>query len=517
MPHTLPEALGGIEKVLKRFSKAQERREMWRSLFQEAYDYALPQKETFNFHSPGQRKNRHIYDSTAIMGVRTYAAKIQSAHTPPWQQWFNFVAGTDTPKKDREGLDAKLEEATDIFFAHLNQSDYSNQSSESDQDLAISTGAMFFEEGDELAGEPLFKFTSIPLAELYLESGEGTRNTGWRQHFTEARNVQVMWPDGDYGDVLSKKIADSPDEKVKIVNGVLSADGVFYQIVIYPEQKQLIFTQSFEESPLIIYRTNVVPGETYGRGPVLDVMADIRTANKVKEFILKNAALQMTGVYTAVSDGTFNPYTVRIAPGSIIPVSSNSNQNPSLKALENSGRLDMGQIILEELQANINRALFSNPLGEISDPVRSATEQMLRTQEMLRTSGASFGRLNTEKIVPIVARGVAILARNGRLPPLKVNGREIDIKMQSPLAKAENLEEFQNFQVWKAELQTLPPEVMALGAQVENFPSWTAKMLGLPVADLARTKEEIAEAAKTVVEQAQQQEVAPSGNPGELA
>jgi hypothetical protein len=507
MAFTLPPGLGDISAVIKRFGKAKQRRELWRSLFQEAYDFALPQKETFNFHSPGQKKNRHIYDSTAVAGVRTYAARIQSSHTPPWKQWFNFVAGTDTPKGDRDSLNKQLEEATDIFFNHLNESDYSNQSTESDQDLAISTGAMFFEEGNELEGEPLFKFTSIPLGQLYLEAGEGAKNTGWREHETEARNIPLMWPEGDFGADLQKKIDKTPDEKVKIINGVLKANGEFHQIVIYEAKKQLIFTQSFTTSPLIIYRTNVIPGEVYGRGPVLDVLPDIRTANKVKEYILKNGALQMTGVYTGATDSGWNPHTAVIAPGSIIPVSSNSNQNPSLKPLENSGRLDVGQIILEDLQANINNALFANPLGDVDDPVKSATEQMLRTQEMLRSSGASFGRLNTEKIKALVERGVDILSTNGRLPKIKVDGKEVAIKMQSPLAKAEAQEEFQAFQVWWAQMQTLPPEVVALGAQVENIPNWTAEKLGLPTADLARTKEQIKEASQQIIESAQQQEV----------
>lgn len=509
-----------VEKLLKRFGAAKARREMWRSLFQEAYDYALPQKETFNFHSPGQKKNRHIYDSTAPMGVRTYAARLQSAHTPPWQQWFDFVAGTDTPKGDRDQVNKELEQSTEIFFNHLNESDFSNQSNESDQDLAISTGAMFFEEGNELEGEPLFKFTSIPLAQLYLEPGEGVRNTGWREHEVQVRDLTTMWPTGEFGSDLEKQIKEQPESKVMIVNGVVKQDGEFHQVVIYEAKKQLIFTQTFDTSPLIIWRTNVIPGETYGRGPAIDVLPDIRTVNKVKEYILKNAAIQMTGIYTANSDGSWNPHTVTLAPGSIIPVSSNSNQNPSLKALENSGRLDVGMLILEDLQANINRAFFANPLGEVSDPVKSATEQMLRTQEMLRTSGAQFGRLNTEKIKPIVERGVAILAANGRMPPLKVNGKEITIQMQSPLAKAEAMEEFGNFQVWLSTMQQLPEQVLALGGQVENFPAWTAGKLGLPVAELARTKEEIEAAAKVIAQQAaqaQQQQGAPGvpTTPGE--
>jgi hypothetical protein len=363
---------------------------------------------------------------------------------------------------------------------------------------------MFFEEGDELAGEPLFKFTSVPLAQLYLEPGEGLRNTGWREHEVQVRDLPTMWPTGDFGSDLEKQIKNQPESKVTIINGVVKQEGKFHQVVIYEAKKQLIFSQEFDTSPLIIWRTNVIPGETYGRGPVIDVLPDIRTVNKVKEYILKNGALQMTGVYTATSDGSWNPNTVKIAPGSIIPVSSNSNQNPSLRPLENSGRLDMGMFILEDLQNVINKALFSNPLGEVTDPVKSATEQMLRTQEMLRTSGAQFGRLNTEKIKPIVARGVDILTRNGRLLPIKVDGKEVSIQMQSPLAKAESMEQFTNFQVWWSQMQQLPPEALALGAQIENIPAWTAEKLGLPVSDLARTKEEIQQASKQVIEQAQQ-------------
>jgi hypothetical protein len=126
---------------------------------------------------------------------------------------------------------------------------------------------------------------------------------------------------------------------------------------------------------------------------------------------------------------------------------------------------------------------------------------------MLRSSGASFGRLNTEKIKALVERGVDILSTNGRLPKIKVDGKEVAIQMQSPLAKAEAQEEFQAFQVWWAQMQTLPPEVVALGAQVENIPNWTAEKLGLPTADLARTKEQIKEASQQIIESAQQQEV----------
>jgi hypothetical protein len=48
--------LGSVTDMLKRFDVARKRWNLWRSLHQEAYDFAAPERETFRFRSPGQRK-----------------------------------------------------------------------------------------------------------------------------------------------------------------------------------------------------------------------------------------------------------------------------------------------------------------------------------------------------------------------------------------------------------------------------------------------------------------------------
>lgn len=501
--------------LLKRKSAAKATWEQWRSLLQEAYEYTMPQKETFNLYSPGQRKSRHIYDSTAVLGVRQFSSRMQAAVTPPWQHWVDFVAGTDVPPEEEGRVNNALEMVKEVFFAHMNESDFSNQINESNQDLSVGTGAIFFEEGDESKGEPLFKFTAIPLSSLYLEKASGgcIDTFFWEKEF-EARALRGAFPDADLTEDLVKMIEKKPESKVAIVQGIIKSDPIYYHVAIYEKKNHILFKQEFDESPGIVYRWSVTPGETYGRGPVLDVLADVKTLNKVKEFLLKNAAIQMSGVYTAVSDGTFNPYTVQIAPGSIIPVSSNSNQNPSLQRLPDSGRFDVSQLVIQELQDSINKALFSSPMGDIGDPVRTATEQMLRMQEALKMNGASFGRYKTELVQRIVRRGLDILRRNGRIPDIKVDGREVAIRMQSPLAKAEAMEDFTNFQIWFSQLSQLPPEIQAMGARLENIPTWTAEKLGLPTSELARSAEEIQQAQMAVMAMAQQQGMLEEGGGG---
>ena len=136
--------------------------------------------------------------------------------------------------------------------------------------------------------------------------------------------------------------------EVDIKNGMLynPKDGKHHQVVIY--DKSMLFTQEFNSKRLIVSRWHVTPGEVFGRGPIIQQLPDIRTVNKVKQFILENAAIQMAGIYTGVDDGVFNPHTVRIAPGVVIPVGSNMSQNPSLAPLQRSGDLGLGGLILED-------------------------------------------------------------------------------------------------------------------------------------------------------------------------
>jgi hypothetical protein len=210
------------------------------------------------------------------------------------------------------------------------------------------------------------------------------------------------------------------------------------------------------------------------------MLPDIRTVNKVKQFILENAAIQMAGMYTAVDDGVFNPHTFRVAPGTVAPVSSNASQNPTLQALPRAGDIGLGGVILADLQDSIKKALFSDPLGEVTDPVKSATEQMIRQQNMLKESGASFGRLKSEFIEPLTTAIVDILASRGLIPQMTVDGQEVTLRQESPLAKAEDLDDFQSSQTWFATVSQLPPEIVAGAVKVEDLPGYWADKLNVP-------------------------------------
>jgi hypothetical protein len=511
----LPDGLGTVKQLLNRVKNARRTWELWRSLYQEAMDFAAPQRSTFHQFSPGQRKNRHIFDSTAVVGLEQFANRVQHSVIPPWRQWMKLEAGSEVPEEEKKGVAADLEEATKIFFKNLNHSNFTTELTPSLSDYGIGTGAIMIEEG-VFGSEETLKFTNVPLAELYVEDLKNV----WREQEIEVGKIKENWPEAELTQQLEADVKKDPLKKVKILNGMVfnTKDRRYYHLIIHEKEEKILFLQDFATQRLIVFRWHVTPGEVFGRGPILQVLADIRTLNKVKQFVLENAAIQMVGLYTGISDGIFNPNTVRVTPGIVIPVGQNGTQNPSLQALPRAGDLGLGNMVIEDLQQNIRKSLFVEPLGDITDPVRSATEIMIRNQEMLKQAGASLGRLKSELIEPLVAACVDILRERGVFPDIVVDGRMVSLKQTSPLAAAEDQEDFQNSQVWFSSVmqlgQLLGPEAIMGTVKVEELAGYWASKLGVPE-DLIRTKDEIKTMGETAMQAAQSLQGGQDGGQGQ--
>ncbi len=88
-----------------------------------------------------------------------------------------------------------------------------------------------------------------------------------------------------------------------------------------------------------------------------------------------------------------------------------------------------------------NETFLANPYGSIEQtPVRSATEIAAREADLFQSTAAAFGRLQTEFLEKFMKRVVYILKSNGKIPDLKVDGKETTIKFTSPFAKMQGSE-----------------------------------------------------------------------------
>ena len=432
-----------------------------------------------------EKKNLHIFDSTAVLEVPKFATRVQSTITPPWREYSRLTGGPDIPREIREKAEVKiaLKDATETVFAWLNGSNVHSQEHEAFQDLAIGTGAMNFWQGD-IGGKP-FLFDAVPLNELILEEGpQSTIESTWRDMSIVVQHIKRLYPGAELSKEQEELRAEHPGEKVPLIEGVLydpqteRTFGVLIDIK-KPEHARIMWQTFWPVSPRQVFRWSVAPGELYGRGPIMLILPDIKTANKVVEFILRSAALAVSGVYTSTGDSAVNPYTMRIAPGSVIPVQSNSNVNPTIRALERNADIGLGFEVLAALQTNIREALLSSPQFNLDDnPVQTATAWAIADRRNIQEVGSSYGRLQTELVERRIARAVQILGDQARIPPIRVDGRNVTLKHQSPLARAQDQDELFTMQQGIDMLTPLGPEVLAMGIKIEDLAAWVGEKLG---------------------------------------
>ena len=256
---------------------------------------------------------------------------------------------------------------------------------------------------------------------------------------------------------------------------VAEEEGYVYSASVPDNAVELAHVR-LEYNPFINFRWMKSPGEIYGRSPVMKVLPDIKTANKVVELILKNASIAISGIWQADDDGVLNPANIELIPGAIIPKAVGSK---GLTPLDMPGRFDVSQLVLEDLRARIRHALLVDRLPQIEARSMTATEVLERSGEMSLLLGASYGRLQSELLTPLIIRAYEILRRRGEVPDIQIDGRMVEIDYRSPLARTQGQKHVQNTLSWINSVLAMGPEA----AQTINLPqaaTFLAEALGVP-------------------------------------
>lgn len=509
--YSLPDRIGDLSGLLKRYDAAVARRDQFRTLLQECYDYVLPDRELFRSHSPGEKRGKEIYDSTATLAVNEFASRMQASICPPWRQWSKFVPGPGLPKdqRDSDELLQYLDEQTDLFFSYINHSNFAIRSHEAFLDLSVGTGALTLELDEQGKG---FSFESIPPAQLAIEEGpSGIIETTFTDRKCQVSHLPRLYPGVSLPDAWEKALKDNPIMEVSYVNAVVyePISREYFLIALAKAPQHVMYVRALgDTSPVIVFRWSVIPGETWGRGPVMSALQDIRTLNKVVEFNLTAAAMNLAPPLTGVSDGVLNPYTVQIMPNTIIPVMSNDQANPSLRPLMTEIRPDLAQFILADLRQQVRFSLFADPRRR-EGPVQSATEVMIEDRDFVQRIGSAFGRLQTEFLERVINRGVALLRGIGKMAPFKVDGREVTLKHLSPLARAQDNEELMALRT--ALEMTIPfgPQAVQMSFRTESVGEYIGKRAGVD-SSLLRTDAERKQVMQQVAQAAAMQQGMPT-------
>jgi len=477
------------KQMSERYRQAKQKRTTWESHWQECYDFALPQRGVGGgFGQAGAKRTDKLFDGTAPDGVEQLAASLLSQLTPPWARWFGFTEGPDISDEESALIGGELEKISTVLQSHFDRSNFAIEMHQCYLDLAtVGSACLMFEEAEP--GAPsAFRFSAVPLSQVVFEENAfGEINTTYRRSELTLNQLQSRFPDADLDKNSVERGMKDPDFRIGVIEAVIPNKSGFTYSATTDDQStssdvpsQLAEGQ-FLTTPFINFRWLKAPGEIYGRSPVMKALPDIKTANKVVELILKNASIAVTGIWQADDDGVLNPANISLKPGTIIPKAVGS---AGLTPLEAPGRFDLSQLILEDLRMNIRRSLLIDKLGQPDTPRMTATEVLERSADMARLLGATYGRLQSELLTPLVNRGLAILRRRGEVADIHIDGRTIDLEYKSPLARQQARQDTQNTIRWLESIQVLGADG-AKAVDHEAAARWLGKAYGVPT-DLIR-------------------------------
>lgn len=514
-------------ELVNQFNKLCSDRGTWESHWNEIADRVYPMHGSLflsqqSLSTPGEKKNKEIIDSTAVIALQRFGAILDSLLTPRNQFWHQLKPTDRTLLKDKNTMDW-FSKVNDILFEqrYAPRANFASQNQNVYKSLgAYGTGALFI---DDLAGSTGIRYRNCHLSEIYLqENHQGIIDRVCRQFSITARQAFQQFGNS-LPDDMKEKAKSNPEQKFIFLHWVMPRTdrdpqrkdfkGMEYaSYYIAKDDKKIVQEGGYRTFPYAISRYEQSPQEVYGRSPAMDVLPAIKTLNKQKELVLKQGQLALDPTLLVSDDGVMDGASVE--SGSYIAGAISANGQPLIQPLP-VGRIDIGKDLMDDERALINDTFLITIFQILTEsPEMTATEVMERTREKGILLAPTIGRQQSEYLGPMIDRELDILARQGMLPPMPPFLRdaqgEYSVVYDSPITRTQKGE-------WAAGAMRSIELAMNIATQMQdpsylNFFNWdkiipeVAEIQGTPSTWL--NSPETVQALREQQAQAQQQQQA---------
>lgn len=467
------------EMFRRRNQSAKQVADLWASLHEACYYYAIPGRN--RFYRPkqqqGEFKASRIYDTTPVEATKTFVSKLHDAMTPPQVQW-GYLGIDEAFEIDEEIDRIQVQEMLDAYmrklFVYIHQSNFDVVINECYFDLAVGTGCLVVNSfTDE---EPLL-FSSVPMDKLAIEESITGRIESWYRYWEDVKisEINVRWKKAKLSEDMIMMLMENPDATVQMLY-----EGVMYvphrkkpYIYMLGTKECPILWDEFESNPGIVWRFQKVNSEVFGRGPVMDALPSIISLNELARIELAAANLNTFKPYMAFSDAVFNPHTFKLEPFSVIPIAPiGSGGQVPLIPLSDSSNPQFSQLTIMDLRNQIKTLLFNDVNPNESVQPESAAAVMIQQQNLAQRIGPLFSRLQQEFLWPVIKRCSYILDKMGILPALQIKGVKVKFKYKSPLALAKGQQDISRFTQYFQLMQGMMgagPAMMYINPKVAPF------------------------------------------------
>lgn len=466
-----------VEELLKRHDALVEIRRGHESAWEKIDQLVSPTQAKLNT-GAGKGTNvwGNIFDSSPVRANNTLAATLGFLITNQSVKWLGLDVheGKETLEKDEMESFQLAEKVLSESFGDTNFYDEVDKFWLSYS--GYGTSGFYVEEGS--AGEPYYICKTIPIWELYFaENKWGETDTVHREYRMTLRQAQQEFGLENLSRASQRRIVKQKklDEEITVLHCVyprvdfkqgskFAKDFEFASVYIEKDSHWKIEEGGYHEMPYMISRFRLRAGESYGRGPAEEALADIITLNTMSKTNIKVARKNADPPYDII----LNSYIGRLNTGAN---KANYRQKGFEKAsvLHDAIDIPFALDMEDRRRASVDKSFFVDVLRIPHNDRMTTLEIRKYQQEAMQVLGPTFGRIAVDFLRPLIIRVFWILFRAGaiELPESMMEDGKLRIQYESPLARAQKSQEVENVLEALGKLEGIAKEVPEIWRRID--------------------------------------------------
>lgn len=422
----------------------------WRKHWVEIANYMIPRRGRFltstdEKANEGKRKDEKIINGIAKKAINTLASGMQGGLTSPSRPWFELTL-LDDALMEYAPVKRWLHDVRNTMLEIFSRSNVYASLHILYKELApFGIGSMIIEEDFK----SIVRTRPFTIGEFMIALDSNLRaHKLYRQYSMTANQMVEMFGEKNVSQAVKTAFSNNQGlTNFKVIHTIRPTDkipGKKYESVYFEENKDIkefLRISGYDDIPFVAPRWEVTSCDTYGEGPGMDALGDVKMLQKMEDKKLR--------ALDKLVDPPMNaPSALKAKGGTIIAGGVNyydSNQ-PTQKfepAYQVNPDVQNIGIEIREVENRIKEFFYTNLFLSIiaTDKRMTATEVAQRHEEKLIMLGPVLERLQSELLDPLIDRAFNIINKFRQFPPVpkEIQGMNLKVKYVSMLAQAQKL------------------------------------------------------------------------------
>jgi len=262
-----------------------------------------------------------------------------------------------------------------------------------------------------------------------------------------------------------------------------------------------------DEFPYIVLRWNSISNENYGRGIVEEYLGDLISLEAITKSIVEFSLAASRLLFFVRPNGTTRLTDVQNAPNGAIKIGN--SEDVTVLQMQKFADFNVSMNVGTAIQQRLEQAfLLRSAVQRNADRV-TATEIRLVAQELEDALGGVFSSLAGDLQLPLVRVTLSWMQKKKKLRRLPEGiVRPIIVTGLDALGRGHELMKLDTFVSGVG--QTIGPQALAQYLNVTGYMAARAAALGLDIAGIVKSPEQIAQEQQAAQQQAAQQQATPA-------